>query len=139
MFDCKGFRVRKNWPMGSDADDVRRIALSLPKASQDGEKIRYLVEGGKGFAWTWKKRVEEKKARVEQLDVFGVRVSGEEEKAALIAAEPGKFFTEPHYNGYPAVLVRLDAIENDELAELLTDAWRCAAPRRLVAEFDAKD
>ena len=125
--------------MGSDAGDVHRIALSLPHATQDGSKIRYLVDGGKAFAWTWKKRIEPKKARVEQLDVFAVRVSGEEEKSALIAAEPDKFFTEPHYNGYPAVLVRLDAIENDELAELLTDAWRCAAPRRLVAEFDAMD
>ena len=68
-----------------------------------------------------------------------MRVSGEEEKQALIAADPDKFFTEPHYNGYPAVLVRLAAIDEDELTELLTDAWRCAAPRRLVAEFDAKD
>ena len=125
--------------MGSNADDVRRIALSLPKAVQDGEKIRFLVEGGKGFAWTWKKRVEPKRARVEQLDVFAVRVADEEEKLVLIAADPGKFFTEPHYNNYPAVLVRLDAIDGDELAELLTDAWRNAAPRRLVAEFDAKD
>jgi hypothetical protein len=139
MFDYKRSPMRKNWPMSSNAEDVRRIALSLPRAGQDGEKIRYLVDGGKAFAWTWKKRVEEKRARVEQLDVFGVRVSGEEEKQALIAADPAKFFTEPHYNGYPAVLVRLDAIEDDELAELLTDAWRCAAPRRLVAEFDAKD
>ena len=67
-----------------------------------------------------------------------MRVSGEEEKAVLIAADPEKFFTEPHYNGYPAVLVRLDAIDEDELAELLTDAWRCAAPRKLLAELDAK-
>jgi hypothetical protein len=123
--------------MGSDAGDVHRIALSLPHAVQDGSKVRYLVEGGKAFAWTWKKRVEEKRARVEQLDVFGVRVSGEEEKQALIAADPEKFFTEAHYDNYPAVLVRLDTIDGDELAELLTDAWRCAAPRRLVAAFDA--
>jgi hypothetical protein len=125
--------------MAVTADDVRRIALALPGAVQDGEKIRYLVEGGKGFAWTWKKRVEPKRARVEQLDVFGVRVSGEEEKQALIAAEPGKFFTEPHYNGYPAVLVRLAEIDVGELSELLMDAWRTSAPRRLVAELDAKD
>ena len=69
--------------------------------------------------------------------MFAVRVSGEEEKAALIAADPQTFFTEPHYNGYPAVLVRLEAIDEDELTELLTDAWRLAAPRRLLAEFDA--
>jgi hypothetical protein len=123
--------------MSSTADDVQRIALSLPHVSQDGAKIRYLVDGGKAFAWTWKKRIHEKRARVEQLDVFAVRVSGEEEKAALIAADPEKFFTEPHYNGYPAVLVRLDAIDGDELTELLTDAWRASAPRRLPAELDA--
>jgi hypothetical protein len=123
--------------VSSNAADVHRIALALPHARQDGSKIRYLVEGGKAFAWTWKKRVQEKRARVEQLDVFAVRVAGEEEKHVLIASDPGKFFTEPHYNGYPAVLVRLDAVDSDELTELLTDAWRNAAPRRLVAEFDA--
>ena len=68
-----------------------------------------------------------------------MRVADEEEKLVLIASDPEKFFTEPHYNNFPAVLVRLDAIDGDELAELLTDAWRNAAPRRLVAEFDAKD
>jgi hypothetical protein len=123
--------------MGSNAGDVHRLALALPHAAQDGSKLRYLVEGGKAFAWTWKKRVHEKRARVEQLDVFAVRVTGEEEKQVLIASDPGKFFTEPHYNGYPAVLVRLDAIDGEELAELLTDAWRNAAPRKLLAELDA--
>ena len=63
---------------------------------------------------------------VEQLDVFAVRVADEEEKQVLIASDPEKFFTEPHYNGFPAVLIRLAAIENDELAELITDAWRIA-------------
>ena len=123
--------------MSSDAGDVHRIALSLPHATQDGSKIRYLVDGGKAFAWTWKKRIEPKRARIEQLDVFAVRVANEEEKQVLIASDPAKFFTEPHYNGYPAVLVRLDEIDSDELTELLMDAWRIAAPRKLVAEFDA--
>jgi hypothetical protein len=123
--------------MSSDAGDVHRIALSLPHATQDGSKIRYLVDGGKAFAWTWKKRIEPKRARVEQLDVFAVRVANEEEKQVLIASDPAKFFTEPHYNGYPAVLVRLAEIDSDELTELLMDAWRTAAPRKLVAELDA--
>jgi hypothetical protein len=122
--------------VSSDADDVHRIALALPGAVQDGDKIRYLVDG-KAFAWTWKKRVEAKRARVEQLDVFAVRVADEEEKQVLIASDPEKFFTEPHYNGYPAVLIRLAAIENDELTELITDAWRIRAPRRLQAELDS--
>jgi hypothetical protein len=119
----------------ADAEDVRRIALALPGATQDGDKIRYVVDG-KAFAWTWKKRVEAKRARVEQLGVFAVRVADEEEKQVLIASDPEKFFTEPHYSGYPAVLIRLAAIENDELAELITDAWRIRAPRRLQAELD---
>jgi hypothetical protein len=118
------------------ADDVRRIALALPDAAQDAAKLRYLVTGGKAFAWTWKQRVDPKRARVEQLDVFAVRVTGEEEKQVLIAADPAVFFTEPHYDGYPAVLVRLDAIAEDELTELLTDAWRAAAPRRLLSELE---
>jgi hypothetical protein len=122
--------------MSSNADDVRRIALSLPQVGNDGSH-GYGVEGGKAFAWTWKKRVEPKGARVEQLDVFAVRVANNEEKQVLIASDPEKFFTEPHYNGFPAVLVRLDAIGGDELNELLTDAWRIAAPRKLVREFDA--
>jgi hypothetical protein len=46
--------------------------------------------------------------------------------------DPAKFFTEPHYNGFPAVLVRLPAIGAAELAELITDAWRCQAPRALA-------
>jgi hypothetical protein len=125
--------------MGSSADDVRRIARSLPHVAQQGDGHGYQVEGGKAFAWTWKKRVEPKRPRVEQLDVFAIRVSGKEEKQALIASDPAKFFTEPHYNGYPAVLVRLAAVENDELAELLTDAWRAAAPRRLHSALDAGD
>ena len=41
---------------------------------------------------------------------------------------PEKFFTEPHYNGFPAILVRLPEIEVEELAELIGDAWRCMAP-----------
>ena len=48
--------------VGSTADDVRRIALALPNATQDGARIRYLVDGGKAFAWTWKKRVDPRSA-----------------------------------------------------------------------------
>jgi hypothetical protein len=56
----------------------------------------------------------------------------------LLAAGEEKFFTEPHYNGFPAVLVRLAAIETDELEELITDAWCCLAPRALVDDFDER-
>jgi hypothetical protein len=64
--------------------------------------------------------------------VLAVRVADGNEKAALLAADPDKFFTEPHYNGYPAVLVRLRAVSAAELRALLVEAWRCQAPRQLV-------
>jgi hypothetical protein len=60
--------------------------------------------------------------------VLAVRVASLAEKEEPLAADPEKFFTEPHYNGFPAVLVRLPAIDAGELAELITDAWRCRAP-----------
>jgi hypothetical protein len=71
--------------------------------------------------------------------VIAVRVANDAEKQLLLASDEQKFFTEPHYNGFPAVLVRLAAIEVDELEELITDAWRCQAPRALVKEFEARD
>ena len=120
----------------SDAEDVRRIALALPGTSQVEGQLRFAVDG-KNFAWVWRERVKGQRARVPQPEVFAVRVADEEEKQVLIASDPEKFFTEPHYNGYPAVLIRLAEIENEELAELVTDAWRIRAPRRVVAKFDA--
>jgi hypothetical protein len=59
-------------------------------------------------------------------------------KGELIAAEPEKYFTTPHYDGHPSVLVQMDAVDADELAELLSDSWRVRAPKRLVARFDAR-
>jgi hypothetical protein len=60
-----------------------------------------------------------------------------EEKPFLLEANPTTLFTTSHYDGYGAVLVRLDAVEPDELRELLIDAWLLAAPKRLVAQFNA--
>jgi hypothetical protein len=122
----------------SNADDVRRIALSLPGATQVAGELRYAVDG-KNFTWVWRERVAGQRSRVPQPEVVAVRVADEEEKQVLIAADPETFFTEPHYNGYPAVLIRLATIENDELAELVTDAWRIRAPRKLLAELDARE
>jgi hypothetical protein len=54
-----------------------------------------------------------------------------DDKEFLLASDSAKFFTEPHYNGYPAVLVRLAAVRAPELRELITEAWRCQAPKGL--------
>jgi hypothetical protein len=64
--------------------------------------------------------------------VIGVRVADEEEKQAMLALDPDIFFTEPHYDGYPAVLVRLPAIDGALLEKVIGDAWRVRAPRRLA-------
>ncbi len=121
-------------------DDVRRIALPLPgtREGKDHFAFSVTVKGKeKGFAWVWRERVHPKKARVPQPAVLAVRVSDLTQKDMLIASDPDTYFTEPHYNGFPAVLVRLAAIEVAELEELLVNAWRCQAPRGLQAEFDA--
>ena len=68
--------------------------------------------------------------------MLAVRVADAGEKEMLLAADPAIFFTEPRYDGYLAVLVRLAAIGVDELEELITDAWRSRAPRALVRAFD---
>jgi hypothetical protein len=119
----------------ADADDARQIALSLPETLQRPNDSRFFV-GEKAFAWTWMERVDPKRARVPQPEVLVVRVADQLEKEALLAVDPDKFFTEPHYDGYAAVLVRLPAIDVDELADLLAAAWRVVAPRWLVAELE---
>ena len=124
----------------ADQDDVRRLALALPETSESPDRFAFAVHNGakdKGFAWVWMERVQPDQARVPRPDVLAVRVANNAEKESLIAAEPDKFFTEPHYNGFPAVLVRLPAVNTDELRELLTDAWRCQAPKALVRSFDS--
>jgi hypothetical protein len=68
-------------------------------------------------------------------DILGVRVSDEGIKFALIADEPEVYFTTPHFDGYPAVLVRLAEIAPRDLTELITEAWLTQAPRKLVQEF----
>jgi hypothetical protein len=69
-------------------------------------------------------------------DALVLRVSDLGEREALLQGQPGTFFSTPHYDGYPYVLVRLDAVDPVELAELLEDAWRTRAPRRLVEQYD---
>jgi hypothetical protein len=107
-------------------EDVRRIALSLPATT---EKPSY---GTPGF------RVRDKGfARIRpEGDSVVVWCGDLGEKEALLAAEPDKFFTTPHYDGHPTVLVRLAAVDETELAEALTESWRLRAPVRLLREFD---
>jgi hypothetical protein len=117
----------------ANREDVRRIALSLPEAVEDPGGSAYRVDG-RLFAWPWMERVHPQKARVANPDVLAVRVANELEKESLLNLDPQVFFTEPHYDGYPAVLVRLPAIDLELLEVVLTDAWRSRAPRHLLSE-----
>src|ERR1700704_4569791 len=93
--------------------DVRRIALALPDTREAEDRFAFSVANKgkeKGFVWAWNERVEPKKPRVPRPDVVAIRVADRFEREALLASEPETFFTEPHYNGYPAVLVRLPRI-----------------------------
>lgn len=119
-------------------EDVRRIALALPDTSEAADGFAFSVRNKgkeKGFVWAWKERVEPKKPRVPRADVVAIRVADALDKEALLASDAEVFFTEPHYSGFPAVLVRLPAIGLDQLEELIVDAWRCQAPRTLADAF----
>ena len=121
----------------ANQQDVRRIALALPGAVEGTDRFAFSVLSKgklKGFAWVWLERKEPKKARTPCADVLAVRVRDQAEKAALLAGDPEVFFTEPHYNGFPAVLVRLRKVTRPLLRKLLFDAWRCQAPRALVKD-----
>ena len=123
-------------------NDARRIALSLPETTEKPAwgSAHWRVKD-KGFVW---ERPLTKKDRADlgdaapPGDILGVRVPGLDEKDALISAEPDAFFTVPHLDGYPAVLVRLSEIEVDELTELIVDAWLDRAPRRLRDDYLAE-
>ena len=120
----------------ADATVVRRLALALPEVEDrsDGERLALEVKG-KGLAWTYLERVVPKAPRVARPDVVAIRCRIES-KELLIEAAPDRFFDDEHYRGYPAVLVRLAAIDEDELAGLLRTAWRLAAPKSLVKKIE---
>lgn len=116
--------------------------MALPGALPPTQGFGFSVEvkgKAKGFVWVWQERIDPKKPRAPNPSVLAVRVANQMEKAALLAADSDKFFTEPHYNGFPAVLVRLPLVTESELRQLITEAWRCQAPKGLVAAYDADE
>jgi hypothetical protein len=120
--------------------DVRRIALSLPETEEGKDRFAFGVRNkgkSKGFAWVWMERIDPKKPRVPNPGVIAVRVANNAQKDLIIASDSKKFFTEPHYNGYPAVLVRLKAVTVADLKVLLGEAWRCQAPATLAKTLAA--
>ena len=98
--------------------DVRRIATKLPGATEAKDRFAFSVRAGakeKGFAWVWLERIDPKKSRVPNPEVLAIRVADLLEKDLMLGLDKKKFFTEPHYNGFPAVLVRLPPVDAEEL------------------------
>jgi hypothetical protein len=119
----------------SDQNDVREIALALPEVEEGQDRFAFSI-GKKGFAWIWQERVQAKKPRVANAGVLAVRVANLEEKELMLSLNQEKFFTEPHYNGFPAVLIRLEKISRADLEPILQAAWRCQAPRALLRRWE---
>jgi hypothetical protein len=74
----------------------------------------------------------------EDGETLVVRVVDHEDKDALLRSDPEVFFTTPHYDGYAYVLVRLERVDLAQLVELIEDAWRLCAPKRVLAVYDAE-
>jgi hypothetical protein len=120
-------------------DDVRRLALAMPGATEResrGQRSWRVRE--KGFVWERPLRRGDHEALGADAPggpVLGARVEHEVAKQALLADDPGVFFTTPHFDGYPAILLRLDAIGVAELEEVVVEAWLVQAPKRAAKAY----
>ena len=119
-------------------DDVRRIALALPETPRR-TATSALSSMARASWWTWPNASSRSEPAFRAAEAVGIRIAHDFEKEALIEIDPAAFFTEPHYDGFPAILVRLDAVDMAMLEKLIGDAWRIQAPKRLLKELDARD
>src|SRR3954463_2856038 len=120
-------------------DDVARIALALPETTEviSREQRHWRVKD-KSFVWERPLRRSDLEALGDDAPegpILGARVEHEIAKRALIESDPDIYFTTPHFDGYPAILARLDALDLAELTELITEAWLNRAPKRLAEAF----
>lgn len=120
-------------------DDVARVALALPGTAEVVSRgLRQWRVKDKLFVWERPLRrsdIEALGADAPEGPILGARVEHEGAKLALIEDDPGAFFTTPHFDGYPVILVRLERLGDDELREVVTEAWLCRAPKRLVRDW----
>ncbi len=118
--------------------DVQRIASTLPETAQPSDDDREWRVKDKLYAWDRPLRRGDLEALGDAAPkgaILAARVPDLAAKEALLADNPEVYFTTPHFNGYPAVLVRLNRIPVRELRELLSEAWLCRAPKRLATTY----
>ena len=120
--------------------DVQRIALALPGATEEATSsgnAAWLVSD-KFFAWERPLRKSDLAALGDKAPsgaILGVRVADLEMKEVLLASNPQVFFTTPHFDGYPAVLIRLPKIPAKLLKDVIVEAWLARAPKRAVTAY----
>ena len=123
----------------ADWDDVRRIALALPATSERLSRgLASWRVRDKAFVWERPLRPADIRALGDDAPtgaILGAQVEHLVAKEALLADDPEVFFTTPHFDGYPAVLVRLDAIAVEDLEEVIVEAWLARAPKRLARDY----
>jgi hypothetical protein len=128
-----GTRRKASW------EDVQRLALALPESSERvSRELRQWRVGDKLFVWERplrRKELEQLGAAAESGPILAARVEHLVAKEALLADDPRVFFTTPHFDGYPAVLARLEKIALSDLRELIVEAWLARAPARLARAY----
>jgi hypothetical protein len=120
-------------------EDVRRLAMAMPETAEvtSRENLSWTVNK-KGFVWERPLRRSDLQALGEQAPdgpILAAQVADLTVKEAFLADDPEVYFTTPHFNGYAAILIRLDRIPVEELTEVITDAWLCRAPKRLAKTY----
>ena len=123
-------------------DDVREIALALPASEerQSRELCQWRIDG-RLFVWERPLRPKEIEALGESAPdgpILGARVEHLGAKEALLADDPGVFFTTAHFDNHASILVRLERISRADLEEVITEAWLARAPERLVRAYLAE-
>ena len=127
--------------------DLDRIALALPEVTKevsDDGRPSYVVHGKSWFCFHRSPRrdaVDEKTGK-RLTDVLVFRVDGEDLKELMLNDERGIFFTTPHWNGYPAVLMRikdLRRLRKQELEDLVAEAWLTKVQKRVAKAWLAEN
>lgn len=118
---------------------MRKVALDLPEAREETRRgLMFWIVKDKLFVWERPLRKSDLRAlgdAAPQGPILGARVEHLVAKEALIADNPDVYFTIPHFEGYPAVLVLVEKIALDELEELIVEAWLARAPKRLARAY----